>query len=627
MQRFIHLILPFIFLLSHATYSQINKGGSPPSFIRQGLKTEVQLMNISSIEMMERINNTYDKSDLNPFEIGYTINTNFNLMNSGEWENLINGDRIWRLSVRSEGAQALNVYFTDFYLPARCELFIYNEDKSVILGSYTSDNNSENGIFATEIIEGEIITIELYQAHNSKEEAKFTISEIGHLYQYTGWSEITLKDFGDSDPCEVNINCLEGDNWQDQKRSVARILVKVNSSISWCTGALINNANQDFAPYFLTAEHCGKNATASDYNNWVFYFNYESYNCENPNQEPTSNSLTGSQLLAKASLSQGSDFKLLMLNDDIPLVFNPYFSGWDRQNQASQSGVTIHHPWGDIKKISTFSQQLISSEYEGGVEDPNGGFWQVVWAETVNGHGVTAGGSSGSPMFNSQGKLIGSLTGGGASCSDLTSADYYGKLAYSWESNGTSENMQLKAWLDPQNIGLVTLNGIDYGEQIFIPEFKADTVIVPVGSSLNFNDLSAGVIINWEWTFDGALPSTSNLRNPSDIVYNTIGYHDVSLRISNNSRNERVTKPNYIKVVSIVSPIPTNDNITIYLGSTPINNVVFTLYDESGRQIDKFYSNGAIKSKVLNLSHYKSGFYFLRVQTSTYTQTHKIAIY
>ncbi|MCP4553377.1 MAG: T9SS type A sorting domain-containing protein [Bacteroidetes bacterium] len=627
MHRLIFLIIPFIFLLSHTTYAQRSWGGSPLSFSQKGIKTDVPLMNISSINMKERHNEAdYDKSALDPFEIGYTINTNFNLINAGIWENVRNGDRIWRLSVRSEGAKALSAYFTDFYLPNHCELFIYNEDRSVVLGSYTSENNSDNGIFATEMIEGEMITFELYQDRNSKEEAKFTINEIGHIYQYAGWSDISLKDFGDSDPCEVNVNCSEGEYWQNQKRSVVMIVVNRNSVLRCCSGALINNANQDFTPYLLTAEHCCEYANASDYSNLVFYFNYETSNCENPNQEPTPNTMTGSQLLAKASLSQGSEFKLLLLNNDVPPAFNPYFSGWDRRDQTSQSGVSIHHPNGDIKKISTYRQPLISSIYKGGIEDPNGKFWKVIWAETVNGHGVTEVGSSGSPIFNSEGRLIGSLSGGWAECSGLTLSDYYGKFSYSWESNGTSDDLQLKAWLDPQNTGLVTLNGIDYGE-LFIPEFRADTVIVPVGGSLNFSDLSVGTIDNWEWTFEGALPSSSSLESPFDVIYSNIGYYDVSLRISNSSRNEYIIKSNYIKVVPIVSPVPTNDNITIYLGTTPVDNVVFTIYDALGQKVDKYYSDGAIKSKVLDLSHYKIGFYFLRVQTAEYTQTHKIAIY
>ena len=627
MHRFLMLSLFFLLFVHVESYGQISTKEIPPSFTARNLSKMVPLIDLSTPDRTKIvIDAPYDKTDAVPFEIGYTIKTGLNVDNSGVWNELANGDKIWRLSVTSIGAEALNVYFTDFYLPDGCELYIYNLDQSVILGAYTSLNNSETGIFSTELLAGDQITIEFLQPKRMKDKPTFAISEIGHVYRNANFSKSSLKDFGDSNPCEVNINCTEGNSWQKQKRGVARVMVKRGNSISWCTGTLLNNSRRDFTPYFYTAEHCGTGANDTDYLNWVFYFNYETLGCSNTATEPSSNTINGSQLLAKLSLSEGSDFKLLLLQHEIPSSYNPYFNGWSTADETSPSGVTIHHPGGDVKKISTYSQPLVSTIYEGETEDLNGSFWQVHWAQTENGHGVTEGGSSGSPLFNSQGLVIGALTGGAATCDNVTAPDYYGKFAHSWEKFATNNSTQLKSWLDPDNTGITSISGFDYNEEFFIPSFRADTIIVPIGRPLNFTDLSIGNINNWNWTFEGATPASSDMQHPRNITYSSIGVYDVALEISNNTQSEILTKQNYIKVVPLVTPVPATEQITVYLGTSPIAEVEFTLLDESGREVGRYYSADAIKKKVINISAFRTGYYFLRIQTPEFVQMQKVVI-
>lgn len=626
-----YFLLPILFLtcVHIESFSQISTKGIPPSFSERNLPKEISLVNLTSPEKSRiNIDKPHDKIDATPLEIGYTINTKMSLSNSGDWYELANGNKIWRLSINSDGAEALNVYFTNFYLPDRSELYIYNQDRTMVLGAYNSDNNSESGIFSTELLAGDQITLELVISKRAKENATFTINEIGHVYQYANFSRYSLKDLGDSGSCEVNVNCEEGDAWQKQKRGVARIVVKRGNSMSWCSGTLLNNVNRDFTPYFYTANHCGQGANETDYMNWVFYFNYEADGCENPTSEPVSNTITGSQLLSTVSLSQGSDFKLLLLQNELPTEYNPYFNGWSTLDESSQSGVTIHHPWGDIKKISTYVEPLESTNYDGNSVDLTGSYWKMTWSETINGHGVTEGGSSGAPLFNSQGLVIGALTGGGASCDNLFAPDYFGKLAHSWDKFATNNSNQLKLWLDPNNTGATSLSGFDYNDEYFIPEFHADTVIVPVGKPVNFTDLSIGNVTNWEWTFTGADVPSSNAQHPRDIVYSNMGEYDVSLEISNGSQTESITKTNYIRVIGLAYPVPSTDSkqITIYLGTKAIADVEFILFDEMGREVGKYYSADAIKEYKINVSGFSAGFYFIKIQTPDFIQMIKIVI-
>ena len=158
----------------------------------------------------------------------------------------------------------------------------------------------------------------------------------------------------------------------------------------------------------------------------------------------------------------GSDFCLVLLNQGIPDTFNVYFNGWSRKDTTSPSGVCIHHPEGDLKKISTYNKPLITANYNG---NPNPCHWEVTWIATSNGHGVTEGGSSGSPLFDNHGRIVGTLTGGDSSCdtADLDLPDYYGKFSWSWDKNGVDSTTRLKDWLDPDNTGVMYLDGIELG--------------------------------------------------------------------------------------------------------------------------------------------------------------------
>jgi len=136
---------------------------------------------------------------------------------------------------------------------------------------------------------------------------------------------------------------------------------------------------------------------------------------------------------------------------------NPYYAGWDATGSAPSSSVGIHHPDGDIKKISVDNNLAVSSDFDPDPAPyPSNSQWKVVdWDK-----GTTEGGSSGSPLFddNSQ-KIIGQLTGGYAACGN-SSSDYYGKFSMSWDY-GSSSSSRLKDWLDPNNTGIQQLDGIE----------------------------------------------------------------------------------------------------------------------------------------------------------------------
>jgi len=536
------------------------------------------------------------------------------VIREGKHEVLPNGVQIWRISVSCIDALALGLYFDDFHLTDGCRMFVYEETHQNVLGAYTLYNNKQSRLFSTELIPGDRLVMEINADPGVAILPGCRISEISYVYR--DFPEF-LRNRGTSDDCEVNINCPEGDNWQFQKRGVARIYVKQNSGFFWCTGSLLNNTLQNNDPFFLTADHCGSSATPEDFLQWIFYFNYEAPGCENPAVNPTPNSMTGAVKLANASTS-GSDFLLLRLSDEVPLYYEPYYNGWSIENIASPQGVTIHHPAGDIRKISTYTVPLLSSQW---FSIPNT-HWEVVWSETVTNWGVTEGGSSGSPLFDSAGLIIGALTGGQASCepdgggggTGPDQPDYYGKFSYSWDQNGSEPAQQLKYWLDPINSGVTTLTG-KYDN--LSAAFLASTRLLLIGNTVEFTNLSSGFPISWEWTFEGGIPGSFSGSQPVEIKYPKGGLFDVRLVVSDGIDYDTLLINDYIEVWGKVFPNPTSGVVKILLEDELPSLVKIEVFNVIGQKVYEEQLPDRSDPRIsVDLSSLSSGVYTIRIEVN-----------
>ncbi len=498
-----------------------------------------------------------------PMRVGVSLDADITMQNAGTWTDLPMGARLWTLKVRAPGAKALTLGFEDFHLAEGSKLFFYNENRKQVLGAFTSENNLENGSFAIEQVQGEVVCIEYYEPAykkaSSTDKTTFRIFDVGYFYR-----EFTdLKPYKDtqtrvqeSESCEVDINCSPvGDEWQDEKRGVAQITLKSGGSWYVCTGSLMNNTNNDGTPYFLTAFHCGEdNTTTNEFNQWIFKFKYEAPAAQASGSgttitsEPTgSRSITGCTKKASGDISGGSDFLLLLLNSTPTAAYEPYYNGWSRSTTAPSNGVGIHHPAGDIKKISTYSTASTGS-YTGSASSAH---WRLTWVRNSNGFGVTEGGSSGSPLFDSNGFVVGTLTGGSSYCTMTSGQDYYGKISYHWQSNGNTNAKQLKPWLDPTNTGVTNCPGYDpFANQPPEVNFGASTTTILEGGSIDFYNYTVNNPVSYSWTFEGGTPSSSTATEPTGITYNTAGTYDVTLSSTNANGTNSMTKSDYINVIS-----------------------------------------------------------------------------
>lgn len=559
MKKFLFFAACLTFLFSANINAQPSEGGKPYSFKHSELVAKFDYITLAKpdLEKIMREDADFDqKGQLH--KVGRSVYTNLNLNNSGTWTDLPNGDRLWRLKIMVPDAQALVVYYDNFWLPAGAKLYLYNENQKQVLGAYTEANNPTTGYFANEMVQGESVTLEYYEPSRTKGFSIININAIGYIYRdahfLAKYDDNQLKEFNTSGACEVNINCPEGANWQDQKKGVARILVVEGGMQGFCTGSLINNVRQDCTPYFLTADHCGQNSSTSDLTQWVFYFNYESATCATQSTEPVSSTMTGCTLKAHGGNggNSGSDFYLVQISGTPS--FNPYFNGWDRNTAGSANGVGIHHPDGDIMKISTYTSTLTSASYGGSVPNTH---WQVNWVATTSGNGVTEPGSSGSPIFNSSKRIVGDLTGGGSSCSALTQPDLYGKVSYSWDQNGTTAATRLKDWLDPDNTNAMSLDGFYCGGSTnIVANFSGAPLAVPVGGTVTFTDLSTGSPTTWAWsanpstgvTYAGGTSAAS--QNPQ-MTFANAGLYSITLTASKTGSTDTETKTSYITVGNV----------------------------------------------------------------------------
>lgn len=397
-----------------------------------------------------------DESNASNFmRSGVTKNIGVDLTNSGSWLNLGDGSRIWLCRLKAPNAVATSVYLKNLKIPDGGFINFYDPQKEVLRGAYDSRSFHERGNFTHDDIPGEEIIIELYEPANAIGQSFLTVESLGYTYIMP---EHLLKTSGS---CNVDVNCSEGSAWEAQKKAVVRIKIYKGGWTGWCSGTLMNNTAQDCRPLILTAWHCGlgngfSDPTQNDLDNYIFYFNYERSQCNGGTV--TNDQVLGCNMLGNSQDQggdQGSDFMLVELNAPVPWDYHVYYAGWDATNNGSPSGVTMHHPSGDYKKVSTYTSQTISDAYG----SATGSHWRVSWVATSNGHGVTEGGSSGGPLFNSQGNVIGQLTGGGASCSNPAASDLYGKMFYNWNANIGVGGDALKPLLDPGNTGTLTLFG------------------------------------------------------------------------------------------------------------------------------------------------------------------------
>ena len=541
--KIINSILFFSLFFPFSIFAQVQgDGGVPKTFKKiSNYKTiDTWFFETPDLVALKQEDDQYDNSGDRPWRFGYNNYTELNLNNSGTWLDLKNGGRIWQLVLTCENALTVNLSFTNTEIPKGNELYVFNPEKSFILGAF-KQKHIYNGELGTELVPGSTVVIEYYVPKENLV-GSVNVSTVTHGYRTA--SEFMEKAFGSSGSCNMNVNCPDGSSWVNERNSVVML---VSGSSGFCTGALINNVLNDGTPYVLTANHCYSNPA-----NWIFRFKWQSNGCSNPGSSPSFVSLSGATLRSRRT---PTDFCLVeitggLTNNTVPSSHDPFFAGWDKTGAIPSSTVCIHHPAGDIKKISFDDDNASISSAMGSSE--NNSTWTVQWDRNT----TTEGGSSGSPLFDQSHRIIGQLWGGAASCSNINGPDYYGRFSKSWNPSGSNQSNQLMYWLDPNNSGADFIDGLDpsgasaaeYDAGVtnasleetavcgtsFIPQFTL--------SNSGSQTLSSATIV---YSIDGGGAQTFNWTG-SLVQYATevVSLPLVSLSVGNHTLNVEVTNPN-----------------------------------------------------------------------------------
>ncbi|MFC4665702.1 T9SS type A sorting domain-containing protein [Falsiporphyromonas endometrii] len=433
-------------LCSNATtaYGQQSFGGQPLSLKFGNTLRSAQTADVRSFAVRTNLDDFLSRQDwltrtqASPFALGVVTHADLDFASEAKKIKLENGQTVYRLLIRSEGAKEIGLTYSDFYLPQGSRLFIYSPSGEIVHGAYTTATHSEGGSFSTTPILGDQLVLE-YEPNAKGELPSLHINGIMHFAR-SGYSYSDAEDASQFAK-EININCPQGDDWQDQKAGVCKmVIVDKDGTIFSCSGDLLNNTAKDFSPIIISAAHCSGlrdyfEPTDDLLDQWQFYFHFEKPGCANSgtSNDALVKTMVGCRKLAFTPIDGDSDGLLLKLNKEIPASYRVFYNGWDRRshsdkdNQVDLKGVVgIHHPAGDVKKIS-----ILHADDEEGIVP-------AVWTNplgTQDAHftfsfneGDTEGGSSGSSLFSQENKLVvGTLTGGG------DGQQFYGRLSYHWD--------------------------------------------------------------------------------------------------------------------------------------------------------------------------------------------------
>jgi len=360
----------------------------------------------------------------------------------GTWDTLDATWSLWRLRVQAPNSSHVNLGLGGFFMPAGARMMVYSSDYQYTVRPFDAADHSPTGELWLPVVGTDETVVECYVPTAARDQVRLQLTQVGSGYRFFGAGNDALG-LDASGACNVDVVCAQGVAWASEIPAIAAMS---SAGSIFCTGAMINNTAQDGRNFFLTANHCG--VTAGQAPSLVVYWNYRNTTCGGGGATLTQFT-SGSTFRATYA---ASDFTLVELNSTPNPAWGVTYAGWNRGTGNTTSAVAIHHPSGDAKKISFENNATVTTSYGGTANPGDGTHIRVIDWDT----GTTEPGSSGSPLFDPNHRIVGQLHGGSAACGNNLS-DYYGRFSVSWTGGGTNAS-RLSNWLDPIGTGATTLD-------------------------------------------------------------------------------------------------------------------------------------------------------------------------
>ena len=383
----------------------------------------------------------------------------------GSWSFPADGTAVWRLQLRTADATYVGLQLQDLQLPPHSRVTLSSDQGQS--GPFSDRDRGGDNTLWLPLVHGSDAVLEIVLPAASMSELRFGETTMQYGVVPLDGRRPQTKAEGDAGACHNDVACPVGDDWRAAIDATV-LLVIANRNV--CNGVLLNNSRGDGAPLIITADHCGIRADGDGDGfpaaSVTAIFNFQSQQCDRSVGVSSEDRITGATLLYRDSRS---DTSLIRLDRAPPAVFNAHYAGWDATGNGASRGSGVHHPAGDLKKISLFDQPVqkeIVTITDGaivGSRDQTVDAWRVAWSD-----GVTEFGSSGSGLWTPQQQLIGVLSGGRSACgragffglggsNDVVGPDFYGRLEVAFTRAGAL-GTPIQRFLDPTGSGVLRLS-------------------------------------------------------------------------------------------------------------------------------------------------------------------------
>lgn len=474
------LILLLLFLAQGcALFAQLSAGGTPQfrnSLLRQANPEQYAVTLTpptgSAIDsLLSRASNS--AWGFRTFSFGIPISCNLSPANSGIVTHQSSGGVTWELTIEARGAASLQLYFGQFHLPQGGKLFLLSPDGKVLRGAFTEKNNTTAGgenTLAIAPTSGEKVTIYYEGLPGDDQLPQLLLTQVSYnlwdgfrnSYTHPGLGKHAFGEpwFSGDYSCAPNVVMYP--ECTPQSHSQVLMLCRGNTA---CSGALINNTNNDGTAYVLTAAHCMNASYARkgdmDYiretaRQTIFFFNFRSPLGNTMVRGVEEQSLAGAEVVA---INEEYDMCLLRItgidsnpqyapSGGIPPSYMPFYSGWNAEPDPMGSFINLHHPTSSVTRYNRCNEQKLKLiDFESKYYTWHGKHFYIPRWEV----GTTAGGSSGSPLYDNDLLIIGALTGGQSTCVRPVNDVFYSIAGCFKKVGEQPEQLFLSPWLAPSS--------------------------------------------------------------------------------------------------------------------------------------------------------------------------------